>query len=124
MKDIGLRLLRSTFRSRFRLNEKDRIYIAKSGLEKIRSHAHDFILKRLASVRPQNDGHQTPFAGHPVFKAQHATATCCRGCLEKWYGIQKGRELRAEEIEKIVDILMVWIQNKFTEFSTKEKVVL
>jgi hypothetical protein len=31
--------------------------------------------------------------GHPVFIAQHATATCCRGCLAKWHDIPAGRAL-------------------------------
>ncbi len=30
------------------------------------------------AAEPRNDGKQTPFRGHPVFTAQHATATCCR----------------------------------------------
>src|SRR3989338_10464836 len=70
-------LNQSRFRVRFRLDEKDRAYIEKSGLPKIKKHAYDFIEKRLAPAQPKNDGKQTPFRGHPVFKAQHATATCC-----------------------------------------------
>jgi hypothetical protein len=44
-----------------------------------------------------NDGKQTPMRGHPVFIAQHATATCCRGCLEKWHAIPHGRALSEQE---------------------------
>lgn len=65
--------------------------------------------KRLAPAIPQKDGKQTPMKGHPVFLAQHATATCCRGCLEKWYGIAKGKELNKEEIDYIVEVIMQWI---------------
>lgn len=36
----------------------------------------------------------------------------CRGCLLKWYGISKGRVLSAEEIEKVVDTIMQWIQKQ------------
>ena len=43
-----------------------------------------------------------PGVGHPVFVAEHATATCCRGCLAKWHGIEKGRVLSAEEIDYVV----------------------
>ena len=35
--------------------------------------------------------------GHPVFIAQHATASCCRGCLWKWYSIEKRSEVRLSE---------------------------
>lgn len=47
--------------------------------------------------------------GHPVFIAQHATATCCRGCLSKWHRIEVGRELSPAEQAYVVDILMEWI---------------
>ncbi len=99
----------SKFRSKFNLKEKDLIYIQEKGLETIKNHAKDFITNRLAPAFPQNDGKQTPFRGHPVFIAQHATATCCRGCLEKWWKIPKGRTLSEKEIEFIVEIIMTWI---------------
>lgn len=35
-------------------------------------------------------GRQTPYRGHPVFVAQHAAATCCRTCLERWHAIPAG----------------------------------
>ena len=44
--------------------------------------------------------------GHPVFIAQHATATCCRGCLWKWYRIEKGRSLTEDEIGFVVELVM------------------
>ena len=85
------RLACSTFRSRFRLGMKERQYCLDKGPEVIDQHAADFIRQRLASAAPANDGKQTPMRGHPVFIAQHATATCCRGCLEKWHAIPPGR---------------------------------
>jgi hypothetical protein len=60
-------------------------------------HAARFIRERLAPALPANDGKQTPYRNHPVFVVQHATATCCRRCLEKWHAIQKGRQLTSEE---------------------------
>ena len=51
--------------------------------------------------------------GHPVFIAQHATATCCRGCLEKWYRVQKGVELSEVQQEKIVNLIMTWIAKEY-----------
>ena len=104
------KLARSKFRSRFRLSAADRKYIADKGMATIRSHAADFIRIRLAPANPPNDGSQTPMRGHPVFKAQHATATCCRGCLEKWWKIPKGTEIPPERQSRIVDFLMIWIE--------------
>ena len=50
--------------------------------------------------------------GHPVFLAQHATATCCRGCLEKWHGIEKGRALSDDEQRYVADVIMRWISRQ------------
>ena len=105
-------LRKSKFRSRFKLTDKDRQYIQDKGIETIRSHAVDFITTRLAPALPKNDGKQTPMKNHPVFIAQHATATCCRGCLKKWYRIEKGRPLTDDEINFFVDLVMGWIDGQ------------
>ncbi|MGN1357791.1 MAG: DUF4186 domain-containing protein [Bacilli bacterium] len=109
---ILLKLTTSKFRSSFHLKEKDLIYIEQKGLQKIESHAYDFINKRLRDITNINDGKQTPIKGHPVFVAQHATATCCRGCLEKWHHIPKDRLLSDEKVKYIVNVIMSWI-NQF-----------
>ncbi len=80
------------------------------GLPAIEQHARDFVSERLAPARPKNDGKQTPMKNHPVFIAQHATATCCRGCLEKWHGIKKGKKLSGQEIDDCVAVIMHWIE--------------
>ena len=105
-------LKQSKFRSKFKLAQKDREYISSKGLETIKNHAYRFINTRVAPAFPKNDGKQTPMKGHPVFIAQHATATCCRGCLEKWYRIEKGRPLTDDEIGFIVGLLMGWIKDQ------------
>jgi hypothetical protein len=102
-------LKKSSFRSKFKLSQKVRDYIATKGLKTIKEHAFQFISSRIAADYPKNDGNQTPMRGHPVFIAQHATATCWRGCLSKWYGVEKGRALNAEEIDYIVALIMGWI---------------
>ena len=74
-------------------------------------HARTFIRDRLSAAEPRNDGKQTPFRGHPVFVAQHATATCCRGCLMKWHGIPKGRALTAAEQDRAVEAIQRWLRS-------------
>lgn len=110
--DLWKRLSQSKFRSSFSLKANDRNYVSEKGMAKVREHAIDFISKRLAPANLPNDGRQTPMRGHPVFVAQHATATCCRGCLEKWHHIPKGRELTWEEQEYVVDVIMEWISRE------------
>ena len=108
-------LARSAFRRRFRLNEKDRAYLESRGLAKVLEHARDFVDRRLAPANPPRDGKQTPFRGHPVFVAQHATATCCRGCLEKWHGIAPGRALDEEERRHVVAAIERWLREQSLE---------
>ncbi len=110
--DILDRLSRSNFRSRFKLRAKELEYINDKGLEKIESHARDFIRDRIAPAEPLNDGKQTPMRGHPVFIAQHATATCCRGCIEKWYNFPKGVPLTEEQQGYLVNVIMKWIERQ------------
>ena len=107
------KLKRSKFRSDFHLSEKDIEYIDERGLDLIRSHAADFVSKRLAPAVIPNDGKQTPMRGHPVFVAQHACACCCRGCLNKWYRVPQGRALTENEQDRIVRLLMTWIEREY-----------
>lgn len=104
------KLKHSKFRSSFHLTKKEKLYLEEKGIAVIRYHAEDFIRQKLAPADPVNDGKQTPMQGHPVFKAMHATACCCRVCLNKWYGIPLHRELTAGEQERIVNLLMAWIE--------------
>lgn len=105
-------LRHSDFRSRFRLSNKDRAYLHDRGLPTILMHATDFIEKRLAPASPANDGKQTPWRGHPVFVAQHATATCCRSCLEKWHHIHRGQELTTVEKMYIIEVIARWLREQ------------
>ena len=105
-------LSKSNFRSKFHLKQKDKDYIKEKGIEKIREHAYDFINKRLALEIIPNDGKQTPMKGHPVFIAEHATATCCRNCLYKWHHILKDEDLTQEQVDYIVLVIMRWIEKE------------
>lgn len=106
------KLQKSKFRSSFHLTANDKNYIKEKGLNVIRAHAEEFVLRRLAPSSIPNDGKQTPMRGHPIFVAQHACACCCRGCLNKWYRIPIGTTLTASQQAKIVNLLMAWIDTE------------
>jgi predicted Fe-S protein YdhL (DUF1289 family) len=107
--DIFEALGQSSFRRRFRLRGRELEYLRRKGLPVVMEHAADFIEKRLASASPANDGKQTPMRQHPVFIAQHATATCCRGCLSKWHEIPKGRALSDADKQYILEVIKTWL---------------
>ncbi|RUA02226.1 MAG: DUF4186 domain-containing protein [Deltaproteobacteria bacterium] len=108
-------LQRSGFRSKFRLKTVDRTYIVQKGMDTIADHARQFVDTRVADAFPKNDGRQTPMRGHPVFIAQHATATCCRKCMQKWHGIKKGRALNETERTFVRDLIMAWIERQLND---------
>ncbi|WP_225878644.1 DUF4186 family protein [Spongiactinospora rosea] len=72
----------------------DRAVIDLCGISTVRRHAGQLVERRPTPAEPRDDGRQTPYCGHPLFVAQHATATCCRACLERRHDIpQPGRAL-------------------------------
>jgi hypothetical protein len=105
-------LAKSRFRAGCALNAKDRAYLNAKGLPTIVQHAADFVNQRLAPAEPARDGKQTPWRGHPVFVAQHATATCCRGCLSKWHNIPQGSELTSEQRAYVVGVIERWLASR------------
>lgn len=116
IKNIFDKLSKSKFRSSFHLKDKDILYIEDKGIDKIRNHAYDFVIKRLADTSNVTDGKQTPMKGHPVFIAQHATGTCCRRCLEKWHYISKNKNMTDDDIKYVVDIIMSWIEKEYNNY--------
>lgn len=109
------KLGKSKFRASFKLSVKDRRYAQAKGLSTIDEHAHEMLSTRVGAAFPLKDGKQTPYRGHPVFTAQHATGTCCRTCMERWYGIPKGHELTEDEINHLCSVVMAWIERDLQE---------
>ena len=104
------RLGGSAFRRKFRLTGRELAYLQTWGLDHVMKQAAELISQRLAPAEPRNDGRQTPWRNHPVFVAQHATATCCRGCLAKAYGIEKGQALTEEEKAVVLAAIERWLK--------------
>lgn len=112
--DEKLKLLSfSKFRSSFHLRKYMRIYIEDKGWDIIEMHCAEFIEKNLSKYPILNDGRQTPMKNHPVFIAQHATATCCRKCIFKWYKIPNNRELTDKEKKFIKALIMEWLKREY-----------
>jgi hypothetical protein len=91
---------------------KERAYLEQKTLSVVLEHGRQFLGERLAPAAPRNDGRQTPMRGHPVFIAQHATATCCRGCLAKWHHIPAGSPLTDAQIDYVLCVIGRWLAGK------------
>jgi hypothetical protein len=115
MESLDERLARiqaQPFRAKFHLRGRDRATAILRGPAAVRAHARQLVDARLAPAAPPNDGRQTPYRGHPVFVAQHATATCCRSCLERNHAIPKGRELTPDERDYVVDVICRFVERE------------
>lgn len=85
--------------------------------------AHDRIKKYVAPASPYRDGQQTPRKGNVIFYAQHATASCCRTCIEYWHDIPKGRDLTVEEIEYLVNLIMAYVEDRLPNLTEEGEYV-
>lgn len=109
----------SKFRAGITLRPAERAMWQEKGEVVIREHAYDLLRKRLAPAHPPKDGKQTPWRGHPVFVAQHATATCCRTCLMRWHNIPRGRALTEAELDYTVGVIAAWLERQVKTIDTQ-----
>jgi hypothetical protein len=103
------RLSRSSFRRKFRLAGRELAYLQTWGLPHVMKQAGEILDRRVAMADPPNDGKQTPWRNHPVFVAQHATATCCRGCIEKIHEIPRGAALQPAQRAHLLATIERWL---------------
>ncbi len=80
---------------------------------------HEAAQKRLRTsvgkAEPFRDGTQTPMHGDAVYYAQHATASCCRTCIEYWHGIPKGYELTDEELDYLHGLVVGYLDTRLPD---------
>jgi exodeoxyribonuclease V alpha subunit len=103
-------LRKSRFRSSFYLSRAEKARLRQKSVEEIAEDIYHVIRKRIVNPSAYGfiDGKQTPYSGI-IFKAQHATATCCRKCIEKWYHIPRGQPLKEEEAALVLKVIVKWL---------------
>ena len=63
------------------------------------------------------DGRQTPFWGNVIHYARHATATCCRKCIEEWHAIPRARPLDEEEVTYLVALVRLYVDERLPDLA-------
>jgi hypothetical protein len=89
----------------------------RKGRDALRQAARDRLTKYLAVAEPFRDGRQTPLTGNVIYYAQHATATCCRTCLEYWHDIPKGRRLSPREFDYCATLVDLFFEHKLPDLA-------
>lgn len=85
----------------------------RKGRKRLREAVGKHLLKAVGPEVPFRDGRQTPWRGsNPIHYAQHATASCCRKCVEEWHGIPVGQALNAGQIGYLADLAMRYLEQR------------
>jgi len=95
----------------------------RKGRMALKVSARDRLRKYLAVAEPPRDGRQTPFRGNAIYYAQHATATCCRTCLEYWHDIPKGQPLTSEQFDYCATLVDLFLDHKLPELGDEPQQV-
>jgi hypothetical protein len=89
----------------------------RKGRARLRKAVEKRITKSIGPAEPSFDGRQTPVAGNSIYYAQHATASCCRKCLEEWHGVPLGRLLTDDELGYLSDLAMRFIDDRLPDLT-------
>ena len=86
----------------------------RKGFAEMRLAAQSRIKKSVGPAMPAYDGRQTPMEGsaNAIHCAQHATASCCRKCIEYWHGIRQGRALQGGEIDYLTELSLLYLRER------------
>jgi hypothetical protein len=90
-------------------------HVKEKGMLAIFENVPKRLLQSIGKAQPFRDGTQTPFEGKAVYYAQHATATCCRKCVEEWHGIRRGRALEDEEIQYLSQLVIRYLEERLKD---------
>lgn len=97
-------------------------YAYRRGKSELRARATKRLTQAIGGARHPLEGRQTPWASdNPITYAQHATATCCRRCLEEWHAIPMNTQLAAEQIDYLTDLVMSYIEVRIPELPTSPR---
>jgi hypothetical protein len=97
----------------------------RKGKAGLRTRVRKHLLTSIGPAEPWHDGFQTPMpkdSATVIPYGQHATATCCRKCLEYWHGIPQGVALSDAQLDYLTELLCLYIEDRIpnlTEFGER-----
>ena len=102
------------------INQRDIDKALKIGSIEVENKIIDRMTKTIGIANPYRNGY-TPYSGNVIFYAQHATATCCRRCMEYWYDIPMGKPLTKDEISFSKDLIQLYLKERVPELFEQSK---
>jgi hypothetical protein len=101
------------------IDERAMNYAKRKGKLGLIETAEHFLRKYIAKPADAFSSISTSMDGNPIHYAQHATATCCRRCIEKWHGIPPDRYLQEDEILYFLRLVQLFINDRFPELPNR-----
>ena len=89
----------------------------RAGTKALRQEAERILRRSVGPAKHPAQGRQTPWDGNVVFYGQHATASCCRRCIEVWHGIPRTRDLTGDEIGYFTELVCRYIQQRLPDLT-------
>jgi hypothetical protein len=99
-----------------RMEQRAINYARRKGKKGLAEAVLKLIRNSVGDAEPFRDGRQTPKGGaNPIHYAQHATASCCRRCIEEWHAIPMGRALTEEEIRYLTELAVRYLSYRLPD---------
>lgn len=98
-----------------RLTQRAINHAKRKGKHGIRDRVRHHLEGVIGPAQPFHDGFQTTMDDQSptaVPFGQHATATCCRKCVEYWHGIPMGRVLSKDELDYFTELVCLYIEDR------------
>jgi len=108
------------------LSERAINHARRKGKTGIRECVRNRLGRAIGPAHPWNDRRQTPMQEDETTAlpyGQHATATCCRECLEYWHGIPQGQPLTDEELDYLTDLVCLYIEERIPDLTENGEVI-
>lgn len=99
------------------IDEKARIHARKKGRRTLYADAYRRLQHYVGREPDAWDGRQTPFNGNSIFYAQHATAACCRTCVEYWHGFARDGELTPDQLEYLYLLVVRYLDERLPDLA-------
>ena len=96
------------------IDEQARNHALRKGRSGIRVAAERRI-RTSVTTKGNREGRQTPWEGNILYYAQHATACCCRRCMEYWHGIPQDQPLTEKQIEYFKELCLGYVFERMPE---------
>jgi Domain of unknown function (DUF4186) len=98
-------------------DEKALNHATRKGRRALNEAARQRIETSVARAGMAFDGRQTPRSGNTLYYAQHATACCCRRCIEYWHAIPADRDLDADEVRYLTSLVISYLDERLPDLA-------